>query len=184
MPQSIYSFNSDGYQIILLPLKIKSLGVGGIKVNKVYIENNTTPAHNYVDYVFKIKDRYCDYSNVSSVGDSMSYNSDYMSTIPEGLNHQDFHIEKNFTIEDTDEVFDFSVSFEPISAFTTLGSFESTLYIEYNNVETLGGGTVILYISGECNQKLIENIDGVPVSSAEYNLSIHGNIFNEFIQLG
>ena len=182
MPQTISEINSDGYQIMRLPLKISTSRVGGIKVEKVYVVNNTS---NWTRYVFKLKDIYCDYSTAFSSSLSNAYGVSYVEDIPNNLNHVDFHLEKNFTIENEYFV-DFSISFEPLSGPIVTGNFSATLYIEYTFLDTFANNTHIVNLTGTCVQDNIQNIDGVPVLSDNYQLSISGQLFNAegFINIG
>ena len=182
MSKTISEINSDGYQIIRLPLKINTSRADGIKVEKVFIENITS---NWTRYVFKLKDIYCNYSTASSVSLSNSYQIDYVNTIPNNLNHTDFHLENNFIIQGQEFV-DFSVSFEPLSEPVVTGHFSASLHIEYTILETSANGIHTINLNGTCVQGNIENIDGVPVISNNYQLSVSGQLFNVegFINIG
>jgi hypothetical protein len=181
MPQSTVETNIDGYRIVKLPLEISSQRAAGVRVNKIYIENIT---NSWVNYVFKIKDEYCDYSNVSNLIDSSAYSSFYSNLIPDVLNHQDFHTEYTFDLIG-DNVFNFSITFEPLSEFPVTGIFASKLYIEFTNLDTNGDDSFMLNISGECLEQRVGVIDGVSTSDNSYTLKIHNIVYEkEFIRLG
>jgi len=181
MPQSILEINSDGYQIVKLPLRIKTSRVGGIKINKVFVTNETVQWQNHV---FKIRDIYCNYDNVSNLIDTNSFNLEYSQMYPDNYNHMDFHIEKKFDLID-DDFFDFSVTFEPLSEVKVTGIFKCNLRIDYQTINNLGFDFFNLQIIGECREQRVQIIDGVNTSSTSYELKIHGSSYNnEFIRLG
>ncbi len=93
MSQSILATNPDGYQIVKLPLRISTSRVGGIRINKVFVVNET---NSWQRHVFKIKDIYCDYDNVSNLNLTNSFNLEYSQMYPDNYSHTDFHIEKSF----------------------------------------------------------------------------------------
>jgi hypothetical protein len=182
MPQTISEIDSDGYQIMRLPLEINTSRAGGIKIEKVFISNYT---NNWTRYVFKLKDIYCDYSTASSSSLSNAYGIDYVNSISNHLNHIDFHLEKNFIVEGEDFV-NFSVSFEPLSQVIVTGYFNARLTIEYTIIQTGAIKEHHVDLIGSCVQDDIQDIDGVPVLSNNYQLSISGKLFNAegFINIG
>jgi len=181
MPQSILETNSDGYQIVKLPLRISTSRVGGIKIDKVFVANKTD---SWQRHTFKIKDTYCDYSNVSNLNLTNGFNLEYSQMYPDNYSHTDFHIEKSFDLID-DDFFDFSVTFEPLSEITVTGVFACMLRIDYQNIDNLGVDFFDIGIVGECREQRIQIIDGVDTSSPSYILKVHGSSYNnEFIRLG
>jgi|LUMI01.1.fsa_nt_gb hypothetical protein len=181
MSQSILATNPDGYQIVKLPLRISTSRVGGIRINKVFVVNET---NSWQRHVFKIKDIYCDYDNVSNLNLTNSFNLEYSQMYPDNYSHTDFHIEKSFDLID-DDFFNFSVTFEPLSEITVTGVFECELRIDYQTINNLGFDFFILQIVGECREQRVQVIDGVNTSSPNYILKVHGSSYNnEFIRLG
>lgn len=181
MPQSTLEINSDGYQIVRLPLRINTSRVGGIKINKVFVINETG---SWQRHVFKIRDIYCDYSNVSNLSLTNDFNFEYSQLYPENYNHQDFHIEKKFDLIGND-FFDFSITFEPLSAITVTGIFKCDLRIDFQTKNNLGFDFFNLQVVGECREQRVQVIDGVDTSSPSYILKVHGSSYNnEFIRLG
>lgn len=181
MPQSILATDSNGYQIVKLPLRINTSRVGGIQVNKIFVVNNT---ESWQRHVFKIRDIYCDYNNVSNLKLSNSFNYEYSQMYPDNYNHIDFHIQKKFDLIDTD-FFDFSVTFEPLSEITVTGNFTCELRIDYQTKDNDSFDFFNLQIIGECREQRVQVIDGVDTSSPSYILKVHGSSYNnEFIRLG
>ena len=157
MSQSILATNPDGYQIVKLPLRISTSRVGGIRINKVFVVNET---NSWQRHVFKIKDIYCDYDNVSNLNLTNSFNLEYSQMYPDNYSHTDFHI-------------------------TVTGVFECELRIDYQTINNLGFDFFILQIVGECREQRVQVIDGVNTSSPNYILKVHGSSYNnEFIRLG
>jgi len=179
--ESIPGFNSDGFQVMLLPLKINSLGGAGIiRVNKILVENNTS---NPNEYVFKLRDQYCDFYTVTDVVDNMNCNS-FLNSLPGEFTPNeklDYIIGKEFVIDSNP--FEFKVSFEPISSVPRLGTFSCELIVEYTELNNGATGTYRLTINGTCANRLVDNIDGVGVTSDEYTLSVHSKPFNSFIKI-
>ena len=157
MPQYIAETNIDGYRIIRLPLELSSPRAVGVRVNQIYIENLTSV---WTDYVFKIKEVYCDYSNVSNLIQNTNYTSFYNELIPSELNQSDFHTEQTFDLIGTNS-FNFSVSFEPLSEVPVTGIFSAKLFILYTNLDTNGDDVFTLNITGECLEQRVSIIDGV-----------------------
>lgn len=181
MPQSISETNIDGYRIIKLPLEISSSRAGGVRINQIYIENITTQ---WTNYVFKIKDVYCDYSKVSNLTSGGAYDSFYNSITPNVLNHEDFHTEYTFDLID-DDVFNFSVTFEPLSETPVTGLFTAKLYVSYTNLDVNGNDSFVITLKGECLEQRVSIIDGVSTSNTSYSIKIHNVTYDkEFIRLG
>ena len=184
MSQSISSFNSDGYQIMLLPLKIMSEGVVNVRIDRVYVRNFNEEGYlSPLDYAFKIKEQYCDYSNTSNAIINMNYYS-FINSLPESFSSNDkidFLVQKQFNLTSEDEFFEFKISFEPISEVIRYGNFTCDVVIDYTNVDSGGASQVSFQVNGGCSLKAIKNIDGIEVNSNDYELSINSKAYNQFI---
>ena len=181
MPQSVLETNIDGFRIIKLPLNLTSSRAGGIRVNKIYVKNMVeTPDK----YVFKIKELYSDYSNVSNIDFLAADAGFYQQIMLQHVNHSDFYVNNIFELHNDDD-FDFSVTFEPLSNTPVTGYFNSELHIEWAGIASGGEGEVILNISGEWREQRGQIIDGVNTSDVNYVLKVHNSSYsNEFIRLG
>ena len=180
MPQYIAETNIDGYRIVRLPLELSSSRAFGVRINKIYIENLSS---SWKDYVFKIKDLYCDYSNVSNKKDA-GFSVFYNDLTPTPLNPIDFHTEYVFDLIGTNK-FNFSVTFEPLSEVPVTGNFSAKLYIEYTTLDVNGNDVFVLNLSGECLEQRVSVIDGVSTNDNSYILKVHNITYEkQFIRLG
>ena len=181
MPQFTLDKNVDGFDILKLPLKITTSRAGGIRIDKVYVENIT----NFVSrHVFKIRDIYCDYSNVSNFNPYVENVDFFSQLVPYPLNRTDFHVEHKFSIIE-DDFFDFAVTFEPISNATVTGDFSSKIIIEYTHIDNSVTDNFFIIVSAECREQRVSIIDGVSTKDNTYELKVHNLSYsNEFIRLG
>lgn len=182
MAQSILSQNSSGFNIRLLPLTVKSVGAGSIMLNSITIDNITQISQRYV---FKLRNQYVEYSGLDVIYGSAN-NQAFNEGIPNSLNAEDFSLQNTILLDDPiNDFLKFNVSFEPISNNTEFGIFNSVLRIKYFNLQTSGADEFVLNIQAQCQiNSIVDTVDGLPIISDNYIMSIHSNIIDGNIEIG